>query len=387
MDDSQSEPPTPSNPAYPAHHPLANSKHECQICGDRASGKHYGVYSCEGCKGFFKRTVRKDLTYACREQKNCIIDKRQRNRCQYCRYQKCLTCGMKREAVQEERHKGAKGAGTGGNAMKPDEICPTSTVKDLTMERILEAENISEENKGEHAMPYIRVGQNSLIPPNYAGPVNSMCQIANKALERIIDFARRVPHFTDLCKEDQILLLKSSWNELLIITSAWRSIEYMEVAESPNDPTKKVVRTPELLCLGPNYTLHRNSAKEAGVLPIFDRILHELSLKMSKLGFDKAELACLKAIILLNPEIRGLVNKKDVEALREKAYVCLEDHCKQHHACEDGRFAQLLLRLPPLRSISLKCLDHLFFFRLIGDKPLESFLVEALGAPIKTEHS
>jgi hypothetical protein len=84
-------------PRYPPNHPLSGSKHLCSICGDRASGKHYGVYSCEGCKGFFKRTVRKDLSYACREERNCIIDKRQRNRCQYCRYQKCLGMGMKRE--------------------------------------------------------------------------------------------------------------------------------------------------------------------------------------------------------------------------------------------------------------------------------------------------
>jgi len=54
-------------------------------------------FSCEGCKGFFKRTVRKDLTYACRDDRNCMIDKRQRNRCQYCRYMKCLSMGMKRE--------------------------------------------------------------------------------------------------------------------------------------------------------------------------------------------------------------------------------------------------------------------------------------------------
>ena len=55
--------------------------------------------SCEGCKGFFKRTVRKELQYACRDEKNCIVDKRQRNRCQYCRYQKCLNMGMKREGI------------------------------------------------------------------------------------------------------------------------------------------------------------------------------------------------------------------------------------------------------------------------------------------------
>ncbi|MCL4129015.1 UNVERIFIED_CONTAM: hypothetical protein GTU68_022955, partial [Idotea baltica] len=56
--------------------------------------------SCEGCKGFFKRTVRKELVYSCRENKNCVIDKRQRNRCQFCRHRKCITMGMKREAVQ-----------------------------------------------------------------------------------------------------------------------------------------------------------------------------------------------------------------------------------------------------------------------------------------------
>lgn len=64
------------------------------------AGKHYGVYSCEGCKGFFKRTVRKDLSYTCRDNKECLVDKRQRNRCQYCRYQKCLAMGMKREGMQ-----------------------------------------------------------------------------------------------------------------------------------------------------------------------------------------------------------------------------------------------------------------------------------------------
>merc|ERR1740129_845492 len=136
-------PVSPGN--YPPNHPLANSKHLCTICGDKASGKHYGVYSCEGCKGFFKRTVRKELTYACREDQNCIIDKRQRNRCQYCRYMKCLNTGMKREAVQEERQRAARLSGKGQNGNNDDEVESTSLGPgDMPTDRILEAEKIAD---------------------------------------------------------------------------------------------------------------------------------------------------------------------------------------------------------------------------------------------------
>lgn len=48
-------------------------------------------------------------------------------------------------------------------------------------------------------------------------------------------------------------------------------------------------------------TLHRNSALQAGVGQIFDRVLSELSLKMRALRMDQAEYVALKAIILLNP--------------------------------------------------------------------------------------
>lgn len=75
----------------------------CAICGDKGSGYHYSIYSCEGCKGFFKRTVQKDLQYKCREYQQCVINKHTRNQCQFCRFQKCLVIGMKREAVREDR--------------------------------------------------------------------------------------------------------------------------------------------------------------------------------------------------------------------------------------------------------------------------------------------
>ncbi|OCT88854.1 nuclear receptor subfamily 2 group C member 1-B isoform X1 [Xenopus laevis] len=75
----------------------------CVVCGDKASGRHYGAVTCEGCKGFFKRSIRKNLIYTCRGSKDCVINKHYRNRCQYCRLQRCISLGMKQDSVQCER--------------------------------------------------------------------------------------------------------------------------------------------------------------------------------------------------------------------------------------------------------------------------------------------
>ncbi|KAJ7329918.1 hypothetical protein JRQ81_016092 [Phrynocephalus forsythii] len=75
----------------------------CVVCGDKASGRHYGAVTCEGCKGFFKRSIRKNLVYSCRGARDCVINKHHRNRCQYCRLQRCIAFGMKQDSVQCER--------------------------------------------------------------------------------------------------------------------------------------------------------------------------------------------------------------------------------------------------------------------------------------------
>uniref|UniRef100_A0A673XND4 Nuclear receptor subfamily 5, group A, member 2 n=1 Tax=Salmo trutta TaxID=8032 RepID=A0A673XND4_SALTR len=80
----------------------------CPVCGDKVSGYHYGLLTCESCKGFFKRTVQNNKRYTCIENQTCAIDKTQRKRCPYCRFQKCLTVGMKLEAVRADRMRGGR---------------------------------------------------------------------------------------------------------------------------------------------------------------------------------------------------------------------------------------------------------------------------------------
>lgn len=324
---------------YPPNHPLSGSKHLCSICGDRASGKHYGVYSCEGCKGFFKRTVRKDLSYACREDKICIIDKKQRNRCQYCRYQKCLAMGMKREAVQEERQRTKE--------RDQSEVESTSSSQsDMPIERILEAEK--------------RVECKMESQENYENAVSRIC---DNQLFQLVAWAKHIPNFTSLPLEDQVLLLRAGWNELLIASFSHRSIEVKD----------------DGIVLATGITVYRDSAHQAGVGTIFDRVLSELVSKMRDMKMDRTELGCLRAIILFNPEVRGLKSIQEVSKLREKIYATLEGYCRMAWPEDPGRFAKLLLRLPAIRSIGLKCLEHLFFFKI--HVPIDEFLVEMLESP------
>lgn len=120
-----SSPPRGSSPAQPLDPALAGSCHSrpgtqggarfsssgkcgitkinglvllCKVCGDVASGFHYGVHACEGCKGFFRRSIQQNIQYKkCLKSESCPIMRINRNRCQQCRFKKCLLVGMSRD--------------------------------------------------------------------------------------------------------------------------------------------------------------------------------------------------------------------------------------------------------------------------------------------------
>lgn len=305
-----------------------HSKHVCKVCGDRASGKHYGLYSCEGCKGFFKRTVRKELSYSCRDNKQCIIDKRQRNRCQYCRYQKCLQMGMKREAVQGENDR---------KTVMTIEDLPGSPIQshnpyeEMPIEQIREAE----------------IEIDRLRDQNFNSGTYVMDYLAS-----LISWTKMIPQFDTLKTDDRVYLVQSAWNEITIADIAHRSLEYED-----------------MLLITKNERLTRSQALSTNVEIIFERVVTELVQKMKEMKLDRTELGCLKAIVLYNPDVKQLQEPAVVEELREKVYATLEAYAKQKYPEQPGRFAKLLLRLPALRSIGLKCLESMFLFKTVGDAP------------------
>lgn len=105
-DDDGCDPGIPSTAAGISRQQLINSP--CPICGDKISGFHYGIFSCESCKGFFKRTVQNRKNYVCMKGGPCPVTISTRKKCPACRFEKCLNKGMKLEAIREDRTRGGR---------------------------------------------------------------------------------------------------------------------------------------------------------------------------------------------------------------------------------------------------------------------------------------
>ncbi|ETE64886.1 COUP transcription factor 1, partial [Ophiophagus hannah] len=243
---------------------------ECVVCGDKSSGKHYGQFTCEGCKSFFKRSVRRNLTYTCRANRNCPIDQHHRNQCQYCRLKKCLKVGMRREAVQRGRMPPSQPnpvqyALTNGDPLNGH--CYLSGYISL----LLRAE----------PYPTSRYGSQCMQPNNIMG-IENICELAARLLFSAVEWARNICFFPDLQITDQVALLRLTWSELFVLNAAQCSMP-LHVA-------------PLLAAAG----LHASPMSADRVVAFMDhiRIFQEQVEKLKALHVDSAEYSCLKAIVL-----------------------------------------------------------------------------------------
>ncbi|GAV00627.1 RXR_LBD [Ramazzottius varieornatus] len=374
---------------------------ECTICGDTSYGRHYGVISCEGCKGFFKRTVRRGVAYQCRGIKMCVVDKRLRNRCQYCRFQKCLQMGMKPEAIQgriraretryskrgtfDHSHEGAMDIDSSFAASShsaphafhqaaslsnaPGSPIPNNAFLEFSLAKLQEADSVLLgpflTNPNETKVRVLKCGPEKHSQPEIDRQLVENCE---KDLYLAIRYIRGCPLIADMPLSDQVALVKCGWNELHLSAMGARAM-FASVKHG--------------LILSSGMCISPSQASLFGLTGLVERMSQELIAKMTELKVDSFELACLRGIILFNPDAKGLSNADHLEACREKLYSGLEEHCHLTHPQDVPRFAKLLLRLPSLRSISLKCTGLLFFSQLFPTLPIDSIISRLLQFPTR----
>uniref|UniRef100_T1HGP3 Nuclear receptor domain-containing protein n=2 Tax=Rhodnius prolixus TaxID=13249 RepID=T1HGP3_RHOPR len=76
----------------------------CRVCGEPAAGFHFGAFTCEGCKSFFGRTYNNLSSISeCKNNGECVINKKNRTSCKACRLRKCLLVGMSKSGSRYGR--------------------------------------------------------------------------------------------------------------------------------------------------------------------------------------------------------------------------------------------------------------------------------------------
>merc|ERR1712223_1997923 len=193
-------------------------KRSCLVCGDVASGFHYGVSSCEACKAFFKRTIQGNIEYTCPVSNACEINKRRRKACQACRYQKCLRQGMLKEGVRLDRVRGGRQKyrrypmeGHLSGSMMP--VRKVSLEENVVLEALVACE----------PEPLVSL-EDAALPASPLKTVSILSDVYDRELVATIGWAKQVPGFTDLTLNDQMKLLQSSWTEVLTLTLVYRSL-------------------------------------------------------------------------------------------------------------------------------------------------------------------
>ncbi|VDM21228.1 unnamed protein product [Wuchereria bancrofti] len=363
----------------------------CAVCGDKSTGTHYG--------GFFRRTILKNQKFTCRFNKACTINKNFRCACRYCRFQKCIRVGMKREAIQFERDSigpikrrsepmvlRTVESNRTGNDNSETAFCSSRLISDTSKPDIIETLMQMEARTNQEMTTHY---QNLVISSSFATisnrPSESSCassdfsqshkscsvedlnELSRTTLVLMVDWAKSLEPFPGLIIDDKIILLKNYAPQHLILVPAFRS----------PDATSA--------CLFSNADVNRNEGIKFGGLSAFKtsnimpRVMDEIVWPMRHLQMREEEFVCLKALAFLHPEAKGLSASAQT-ALREARNRILKALYRYilTHTPEEAptRYGNILLLAPALKALAQVLIENMTLTKFFGFAEVDSLLSE-----------
>ncbi|XP_050419412.2 thyroid hormone receptor beta [Patella vulgata] len=359
-------------PYIPSYMDLSNGPEPCVVCGDAATGYHYRCMTCEGCKGFFRRTIQKDLKYHCKWNSNCEIDKTTRNQCQECRFQKCVRVGMATDLVLNEKQRKAKRKLIEENReRKRDEVvrqrtspipCDIDVLNDNDKTLIDDVVNAYNNSSVKVQNARFMMPRYECKYPNEAAELEAWQQLAETmtpSIVKVVEFAKGVPGFTQLNVDDQILLLKCCCMEIMCLRAARRY--------EPEDET---------LVMTNGLTIHKSQIQQHGAVGALVEPIFEFAIGLAKLSLDETEVALLAAVLLMQSDRSGLKNAEVVERLQDAILGAFKRYITNKRPNQPVHWAKVLMKVTDLRTISTRHAERVLCARVDSSGGISPLFME-----------
>ncbi|XP_062397424.1 nuclear receptor subfamily 1, group H, member 5 [Sardina pilchardus] len=344
----------------------------CVVCGDKASGYHYNALTCEGCKGFFRRSVTKKAVYRCKSGGACEMDMYMRRKCQDCRLRKCRAVGMLAECLLTEvqcqskrlrkgsKHKGGLGSGhaeeddsSEGRAVSSTSRLAARVPSALSRDQKCILDRIVESHRRYRTQDNVQYRVSEWLSMGHG---DKMSDLTSSQCQRLLLFLKSVPGFELLDCTDQNTLLCDASVEVMFLLAAQQFTENPSTRNAALYPANINISNHGWMKVIDSKDMVSNDAVSGAGEDLLAPVLNFFH-SMASLGVTEAEYALLMATSILCSD-RPLLRAVDrVESLQELVLDLLSRLCSNQGPGRDPRrFARLLGRLTELRTL---CHNHL----------------------------
>ncbi|XP_077388204.1 progesterone receptor-like [Festucalex cinctus] len=328
----------------------------CQVCGDDASGCHYGAVTCGSCKVFFKRAAAGKQNHLCASRNDCTIDKLRRKNCASCRLKRCYMSGMSlkgrrlkgvgQSTSREEQqpaaawgHVEGRDVIAGARASQAVVVSIPPTVRSrLSLVTVLQAIEPA----------VVNAGHDPALPDSAASLLTSLNELGERQLVTVVRWAKAMPGFRNLHVDDQMTVIQLSWMGVMVFALGWRS--YTQTNSS-------------MLYFAPDLVFND---QRMHISSMYDHCVRMkiLSQRLCMLNVTQEEFLCMKALVLFSiMPVEGLKNQRCFDDLRTSYIKELDRLASQRgESTRTQRLFQLTQLLDYLQSLVKKL--HQFTYEL-----------------------